>query len=166
MNVKFLALKKYYHFTKVCVFEGNSTDIKMSQFLPFRQLRSESESHSVVPDFLRLHGLYSPWNSAGQNTEVGSLSLLQGISQPRGQSRVSHIAGRFSTSWATGKPKYTGVGSLSLLQWIFLTQVFNRGFLHCRWILYPLSYQESPKSGSLENILKKSTKFAMNLKLP
>ena len=90
----------------------------------------------------------------------------RGSSQPRGQSRVSHIAGRFSTSWATGKPKYTGVGSLSLLQWIFLTQVFNRGFLHCRWILYPLSYQESPKSGSLENILKKSTKFAMNLKLP
>ena len=25
------------------------------------------------------HGLYSPWNSLGQNTEVGSLSLLQGI---------------------------------------------------------------------------------------
>ena len=25
------------------------------------------------------HGLYSPWNSPGQNTGVGSLSLLQGI---------------------------------------------------------------------------------------
>ena len=25
------------------------------------------------------HGLYSPWNSLGQNTGVGSLSLLQGI---------------------------------------------------------------------------------------
>ena len=25
------------------------------------------------------HGLYSPWNSPGQSTGVGSLSLLQGI---------------------------------------------------------------------------------------
>ena len=33
----------------------------------------------VVSDSLRPHGLYSPWNSPGQNTEVGSLSLLQGI---------------------------------------------------------------------------------------
>ena len=40
---------------------------------------SESESHSVVSDSLRPHGLYSPWNSSGQNTGVGSLSLLQGI---------------------------------------------------------------------------------------
>ena len=28
---------------------------------------------------LRPHGLYCPWNSSGQNTRVGSLSLLQGI---------------------------------------------------------------------------------------
>ena len=32
-----------------------------------------------MPDSLRPHGPYSPWNSPGQNTEVGSLSLLQGI---------------------------------------------------------------------------------------
>ena len=38
-----------------------------------------SESHSVVSDSLRPHGLYSPWNSPGQNTGVGSLSLLQAI---------------------------------------------------------------------------------------
>ena len=37
-----------------------------------------SESHSVVSDSLQPHGLYSPWNSPGQNTGVGSLSLLQG----------------------------------------------------------------------------------------
>ena len=39
----------------------------------------ESESHSVVYDSLQPHELYSPWNSLGQNTGVGSLSLLQGI---------------------------------------------------------------------------------------
>ena len=34
------------------------------------------ESSSVVSDSLRPHGLYSPWNSPGQNKGVGSLSLL------------------------------------------------------------------------------------------
>ena len=33
---------------------------------------------------LRLHGLYSPWNSPGQNAEVGYLSLLQGIFPTQG----------------------------------------------------------------------------------
>ena len=39
--------------------------------------------------------------------------------------------------------KNTGVGGLSLLQRIFLTQELNRCVLHCRWILYQLSYQGS-----------------------
>ena len=43
-----------------------------------------------------------------------------------------------------GKPKNTGVGSLSLLQQIFQTQELNRAVLHCRWILYQLSYEGSP----------------------
>ena len=42
-----------------------------------------------------------------------------------------------------GKTKNTGVGSLSLLQGIFLTQELNQGLLHCRQILYHLSYQGS-----------------------
>ena len=42
-----------------------------------------------------------------------------------------------------GKPKNTGVGNLSLLQQIFLTQELNQGLLHCRWILYQLNYQGS-----------------------
>ena len=99
-----------------------------------------SESCSVMSNSLRLHGLYSPWNSPGQTTGVGSLSLLQGIfptqglipgllycrqilhqlshkgsprilewvaypfssgsSWSRNQTRVSCIAGGFSTNWA------------------------------------------------------------------
>ena len=40
----------------------------------------ESKSCSVVSDSLQPHGLYSPWNSPGQNTGAGgSYSLLQGI---------------------------------------------------------------------------------------
>ena len=65
----------------------------------------KSESRSVVSDSLRPHGLYSPRNSPGQNTGVGSLSFLQGI---------------------------------------FLTQKLKWGLLHCRQILYQLSYQGSP----------------------
>ena len=44
----------------------------------------ESESRSVVSDSLQLYGLYSPWNSPGQNTGVGSLPLLQGIFPTQG----------------------------------------------------------------------------------
>ena len=41
--------------------------------------KSESESCSVLSDSLWPQGLYSPWNSPGQNTGVGSRSFLQGI---------------------------------------------------------------------------------------
>ena len=43
----------------------------------------KSESCSIVSDSLRPHGL-SPWNSPGQNTGVGSLSLLQRIFRTQG----------------------------------------------------------------------------------
>ena len=66
-------------------------------FTSGRQSLCESESHSVVSNSLRPHGLYSPWNSPGRNTGVGSLSLLQGIFP----TQVSCIAGRFFSSWAT-----------------------------------------------------------------
>ena len=90
---------------------------------------------------LQPHGLYSSWNSPGQNIGVGSLSLLQWIFPSQGLNpglphcrkilyQLSHMN--------------TGVGSLSILQGIFLIQELNWGVLHCRWILYQLSYQGSP----------------------
>ena len=67
----------------------------------------ESENHSVMSDSLRPQGLYyGPWNSLGQNTGVGSLSLLQGI---------------------------------------FLIQGSNPGLPHCRKILYQLNLKGSPR---------------------
>ena len=54
---------------------------------------SEKESHSVVSDYLRPHGLYSPWNSPGQNTGMGNHFLLQGIFPTQGsRTQVSRIA--------------------------------------------------------------------------
>ena len=44
-----------------------------------------------------------------------------------------------------GKTKNIEVGSLSLLQGIFLTQESNQGLLPCRKILYQLSYEGSPQ---------------------
>ena len=49
-----------------------------------------------------------------------------------------------------GKPKNTGVGSLSLLLQIFPTQELSQGLLHCRWILYPLSYEPSTTVSSVK----------------
>ena len=52
--------------------------------LPLSHCLSESESRSVVSNSLRPQGLYRPWNSPGQNTGVGCLSLLQGIFPTQG----------------------------------------------------------------------------------
>ena len=62
----------------------------------------DSISCSVMSDSLWHHGPYStrffcPWNSPGKNTGVGCYFLLQGSLQPREQTRVSRIAGRFFT---------------------------------------------------------------------
>ena len=65
----------------------------------------------------------------------------RGSSQPRDRTHVSRTAGRSSPAEPQGKPKNTRVGSLSFLQGIFPTQESNRGFLHCRRILYQLSYE-------------------------
>ena len=45
---------------------------------------SENESHSVMSSSLRSHRLHCPWNTPGQNTRVGSCSLLQGIFPTQG----------------------------------------------------------------------------------
>ena len=66
-------------------------------------------------------------DSPGKNTGVGCHALLQGI-KPRSLTlQVDSLP-----SEPPGKPKNTEVGSLSLLQGIFLTQESNQGLLHCR----------------------------------
>ena len=46
-------------------------------------------------------GSFVHGDSPGKNTGVSCHDLLQGIFQPRDQTQVSHIAGRFFTAWAT-----------------------------------------------------------------
>ena len=96
-------------------------------------------------DSLRLHGLYSSWNSPGQNTGVGSLSLLQGISPTQGLNpglpQDRQILYQLSHKGNPRTPERIAYPSPVDLP----TQESNRGHLHCRWILYQLSYQGSPK---------------------
>ena len=61
-----------------------------------------------MSDSLRPHGLYSPWNSPGQNTGVGSFSLLQGSSQPRDWTQVPALQADSLPAEPQGKPKNTG----------------------------------------------------------
>ena len=59
--------------------EAVQTSLSSHPWVILSERESESESHSVAFDSLQPHGLYSPWNS-----EVGSLSLLQGIFSTQG----------------------------------------------------------------------------------
>ena len=86
-------------------------------------------------------GLYNPWNSPGQNTGAGSLSLLPGhLPNPGIKPRSPALQADSLLGEPPGKPKNTRVDSLFLLQWIFSTQESNWGLLHCRKILYQISY--------------------------
>ena len=63
----------------------------------------------------------------------------RGSSQPRDRTQVPALQVDSLSAEPQGKPKNTGVDSLSLLQQIFSTQESKEGLLHCRRILYQLS---------------------------
>ena len=62
----------------------NKRDLEILKFRSIIGQWKWNESRSVVSDSLWPCGLYSPWNSPGQYTEVGSLSLLQQIFPTQG----------------------------------------------------------------------------------
>ena len=104
----------------------------------------QSESHSVVSDSLQRHGLYSPWNSPGQNTRVGSLSLLQGIF-PTQELNPGLLHCRRILYLLSHK------GSPSILEWVAYlfsrgsSQPSNRTGISCiAGRFFKLSYQGSP----------------------
>ena len=107
--------------------------------------RSESESLLVVSTSLQPHGLYSPWNSPGQNTGMGSFSLLQGnLPNPGIKPRSPALQADSLPVEPQGKPKNDGMGSLSLLQWIFLTQEWNNGLLNAGGFFTNWAMREAP----------------------
>ena len=106
-----------------------------------------SESRSVVSNSLRPHGLTMQSTEFFRILEWVAFLFTRGSSQPRNRTQVSHTVQADSLpAEPRGKPKYTGVGSLPLLQQIFLTQELNQGLLYSRRILYQLSHNGSPRT--------------------
>ena len=98
-------------------------------------MNSETESRSVVSDSLQLHGLYSPWNSPGQDTGVGSLPLLQGIFPTQGSN--------------PGLPH---------CRWI-LYQLSQKGSLKRAGYIYTMEYYAAMKKNTFESVLMKWMKL-------
>ena len=67
--------------------------------------------------------------------------FFRGSSQPGIEPRSPPLQVDSLPGEPPGKTKNTGMGSLSLLQGIFLTQELNQGLLHSRQLLYQLNYQ-------------------------
>ena len=118
---------------------------------------STSRRAFVVVVQLSLVRLVTSWTVAHQaplsrgilqarTLEWVAYPFSRGTSQPRDRTQVSALQVDSLPSEPPGKPKNTGVGSLFLLQWIFLPQESNRGLLHCRRILYQLSYPGRPQT--------------------
>ena len=76
---------------------------------------AQSVSNSLQP-----HELYSPWNSLGQNTGVGSLSLLQGIFPTQGSNP-----------------------SLPHCRWILYQLQHKESLTILEWVAYPFSSRSS-----------------------
>ena len=112
----------------------------------------ESESDSVMSDSLWPHGLYSPWNSPGQNIAVGSLSLLQGIFptqgsnpglphcrrilyrlSPKGSPRIlAWVAYPFSSgsSWPRNQTRVSCIAGEFFTNWANREAPVNTWFIH------------------------------------
>ena len=69
-------------------------------------------------DSLWPHGLYSPWNSPGQNIGVGSCSLLQGIFPTQGSTQVSILQMDSLPTELTGKPQKGVASPLGNRTWV------------------------------------------------
>ena len=99
----------------------------------------KSESRSVVSDFLQPHGLYSSWNSPGQNTGMGSLCLLQGIFPTQGlNSGLLHC--RRILYQLSHKQEINSIPSYSFMVWsdVWVSQKFESSIIFlilCKHVL-------------------------------
>ena len=85
--------------------------VQVPELISDSRNESENESCSVMSDSLWPHGLCSPWNSLGQSTEVGSLSLLQGIFPMQGSN-----PGLLHCRWILYQVSHKG--SPRILEWV------------------------------------------------
>ena len=135
-------IKSYYQTTSLphqiqfslCIQMPFLMPSKKTHFLErFLQACCAVPSHSVMPNSLQPRRLQPArlliyGDSPGKNTMPSS----RGSSQPR----FATLPVDSLPAEPLGKPQNTGVGSLSLLWWVFPTQELNWGLLHCRQTLY------------------------------
>ena len=121
---------KHFHFSSLANYGGSGT--------------GGDGMRNCMSNSLRPHRLYSPWNSPGQDTGVGSLSLLQGIFPTLGSN-----PGLPHCRWILYQLSHKG--SPRILEWVAYPfssgssqpRKSNRSLQHCKQILYQLSYQRS-----------------------
>ena len=124
--------------------------------LPFRRPQRQARHWNVTYLLLHVHTqscptLYDPTDCSPPGSSVHgilrarilewvAISFSRGSSQPRNQTQVSCMAGRFFTIWATREAKNTGVACHFLVQVSFRTQGMNPHLfclLHWQANLYP-----------------------------
>ena len=108
---KTIALTRRTFFGKVMSLLLNMLSRLVIIFLPRSEVKVKSLSHArlfVTPWIVACTKLLRPWDFQGKSTGVGCHFLLQGISQPRDRTQVSHIVDRCLPSEPPGK-SYQGV---------------------------------------------------------
>ena len=103
------------------------------------------ESNTWQPHGLQPARLLYPWEFSRQEYWSGlPCPSPRDLPNPGMEHRSPTVQADSLLSEPLGKHKNTGMGSLSLLQGILRAQESNQDLLHCRQILYQLSYQGIP----------------------
>ena len=112
--------------------EVSSKQVKMKA----TQLCLTLQLHELQPTSSSIHEILQ-----ARILKQVAIPFSQGIFPTQGSNPgFPHCRNIFLPSEPPGKPRNTGVGSLSLLQGIFQIQELNQGLLHYRQILYQLRY--------------------------
>ena len=128
-------------FGKFALILDLSLDLRVYRL--YNLVKNESESRSVMSNSLRPHGQQSVEFSRPQYWSGQPFPSLGNLPNPGIEPRSPALQADSLPVEPQEKTKNIGVGSLCLLQQIFLSQESNWGLLHCRHILYQLSYQGS-----------------------
>ena len=127
--------------------------LKSNYPFPFiTEIKYAGKSHSVVSDSLQPHGLIHGilililihGILQARILEWVTIPFSRGSSQPRDRTQDSFIAGGFFTNWVTRETQEYWNGWPIPSPGDLPDQELNWGLLHCRRILFQLSYQGSP----------------------
>ena len=123
-----------------CFFQKSSILYRLNAWtvLP-KKVKCESESHSIMSNSLRPRGLYSPWNSPGQNAGVGSLSFpsLGDLPNPGIEPRSPALQADSLPTELSGKPIFYHTDGK-------IRQLSHKGNPRIlKWVAYPFSSRSS-----------------------